>query len=149
MKCTKTTRLLVDVLLVVILIGILTRMAVPEFGGECNPHDLKLSNLTTNLQLIRAQLELYKKHHGAYPMNITAQMTKKIDADGTINTAGEYGPYVQQFPANPFIDDPAQAIKTSGADGEGWSYDSATGTFAANTAGHEGLAVPGGEQSSR
>jgi CheY-like chemotaxis protein len=39
----------------------------------------------------------------------------------------------------PDVDDLALAVKTSGEDGEGWSYDFATGTFAANTPGHEGL----------
>jgi hypothetical protein len=46
---------------------------------------------------------------------------------------------MEQFWSNPFVDDPVETVKTSGKSGEGWSYDSVTGMFRANTTGHEGL----------
>ena len=52
---------LVEILIVVIILGILAAIVVPQFTEASS--DAKLSNLTTNLQSIRAQLELYRLHH--------------------------------------------------------------------------------------
>jgi len=128
-----------DVLVIVILLGGL--QVYRSQTQWCEPtSDAKLSNLTTNLQSIRAQLELYRLHHSnKYPTDIHAQLTGKTDADGKLNPAGAYGPYMQEFPANPFVGRASEAVKTSGAPGEGWSYDPATGLFLANTRGHKDL----------
>ena len=145
MNSKKTVFAIVKVLIVAVILGILGACVIPEFHCVCNSANAVLSNLTTNLQSIRAQLELYKKHHnGAYPANITDGLTKKTDIDGTINTSGAYGPYLRQFPANPYVDDPAKAVKTTGAPGEGWDYDPATGVFRANADAHD--ECPAGRQ---
>ena len=129
---------LVEILIVVVILGILAAIIIPQFTSAAE--DSKLSNLVSNLQSVRAQLELYKMHHNeTYPTNITTQLTSKTDSDGTVNASGAYGPYLYVFPANPFIDDAAAAVKTSGAAGEGWSYTAGTGVLVANTAGHGGL----------
>jgi general secretion pathway protein G len=129
---------LVEILIVVIILGILAAIVVPQFTEASS--DAKLSNLTTNLQSIRAQLELYRLHHnGVYPPDITTGLTSKSDSDCTINAAGAYGPYMQQFPANPFVDVAADAVKTDGVAGSGWSYTAASGAFTAATAAHTGL----------
>ena len=130
---------LVEILIVVIILGILAAIVVPQFTEASS--DAKLSNLTTNLQSIRAQLELYRLHHnGAYPpTDVTSALTKKTTSAGVVDAAGTYGPYMQQFPANPFIDTAADAVKTDGAAGSGWSYTPATGVFIAFSAGHTTL----------
>lgn len=129
---------LVEILIVVIILGILAAIVVPQFTEASS--DAKLSNLTTNLQSIRAQLELYRLHHnGAYPTSITDGLTKKTKSDGTVDASGAYGPYMQQFPANPFIDDAAAAVLTDGVAGSGWDYTAASGVFLANSAGHGSL----------
>jgi len=130
---------LVEILIVVIILGILAAIVVPQFTEASS--DAKLSNLTTNLQSIRAQLELYRLHHnGAYPpVDVTSALTKKTKSDGTVDAAGAYGPYMQQFPANPFIDVAADAVKTDGAAGSGWGYTAATGVFIASSTGHGSL----------
>jgi len=138
MNRKQTAFTLVEILIVVIILTILAAIVVPTFTSASQ--DSKLSNLLSNLQSIRAQLELYKMHHNEmYPTNIDTQLTGKTDSDGTINASGAYGPYLHMFPANPFIDDPAEGIKTGGNAGEGWDYDSATGVIIPNTAGHGGL----------
>ena len=138
MKRDKTAFTLVEILIVVVILGILAAIVIPQFTSAAE--DSKLSNLMSNLQSIRAQLELYKMHHNeTYPTSINTQLTSKTDADGTVNAAGAYGPYLHIFPANPFIDDPVEGVKTTGAAGEGWSYNSTTGVIVANTAGHGSL----------
>ncbi len=147
----ETIHLLFGVLIILMLMGIVLYMVMPEINYESSSN-LKLSNLTTNLQSVRAQLELYRLHHnGAYPADITKGLTMKTDSDGTVSDTGEYGPYMEQFPANPFVDNAVQAVKANGADGEGWSYrptsharncrpgECYTRVFFANTPGHEGL----------
>jgi len=110
----------------------------PQF--TCTGSDAPLSNLTTNLQSVRAQLELYRLHHnGEYPKDVVAGLTKKTDSDGTVTESGELGPYMLGFPANPFVDDPVKAVKSRGASGEGWFYKPETGGFFASTPGHANL----------
>jgi len=128
---------LVEILIVVIILGILAAIVVPQFTEASS--DAKLSNLTTNLQSIRAQLELYRLHHnGSYPTNISDGLTKATTSAGVVDAAGAYGPYMQQFPANPFIDVAADAVKTDGVAGSGWSYTAASGAFIAFSTGHTG-----------
>ncbi|MDP7289278.1 MAG: prepilin-type N-terminal cleavage/methylation domain-containing protein, partial [Phycisphaerae bacterium] len=78
---------LVEILIVVIILGILAAIVVPQFTEASS--DAKLSNLVTNLQSIRAQLELYRLHHnGSYPTNITDGLTKKTKSYRTVDASG-------------------------------------------------------------
>jgi len=123
-----------------VAIAVVTGVFGCDRGDEDALAEAKLLTLTANLQSIRAQLELYKIHHNEkYPTHIKIQLTGKTDTDGTVNASGAYGLYLQVFPANPFVDDPVEAVKTGGGPGEGWSYGPATGAFVANTPGHEQL----------
>jgi len=134
----ETAFTLVEILIVVLIMSILAAIIIPQFTSASE--DSKLSNLMSNLQSIRAQLELYKMHHNeTYPTNINTQLTSKTDSDGTVNASGAYGPYLHVFPANPFVDDPVDAVKTEGKAGEGWDYDNTTGVIVPNTAGHGSL----------
>jgi len=135
---SKTAFTLIEILIVVVILAILAAIVIPQFTSAAE--DSKLSNLLSNLQSIRAQLELYKMHHNeTYPTDPIKQLTQKTDSDGTLNASGAYGPYLHVFPSNPFVDDPVEAKKTGGGAGEGWSYNAATGVITPNTAGHTGL----------
>src|SRR5258708_3304185 len=90
---------LVEILIVVIVLGILAGIVVPQFSMASS--DAKLSSLKTNLQSIRGQIQLYKVQHGdAWPTaaNFSNQMTLSSKDDGTtaaIGTAGyTFGPYL-------------------------------------------------------
>jgi general secretion pathway protein G len=129
---------LAETLIVIMLLGLLASIVVPQFTNANG--DAKMANLKKNLQQVRAQLELYRlQHKNAYPTDITAQLTSKTDDDGEIDPAGACGPYMRFFPDNSFIDDPAKSEAVTGADGEGWDYDSSTGVFLANSDGHDEL----------
>jgi len=119
---------LIEILIVVMILAILGSVVIAHFNDVSE--DSRESNLQTNLQSIRAQLELYKmQHNDAYPTDITKQLTNKTDVDGVVDPNGVYGPYLPEFPANPYIEDPVKAVKTSGASGEGWNYNAATGVI--------------------
>lgn len=129
---------LVELLIVVIILGILAAVVIPQFSDAST--DARLASLTTNLQTIRGQLDLYKlQHNGTYPLltNFVNAMTKKSDVDGTINATGKFGPYLQRIPNNPFTVGGTGNDVTSGAaaTSKAWYYDETAGTFKANNAG--------------
>ena len=129
---------LAETLIVIMLLGLLASIVVPQFSDANG--DAKMANLKKNLQQVRSQLELYRlQHKNTYPTDIAAQLTSKTDDDGGINPAGLCGPYMRFFPDNRFIYDPAKAEAVTGAAGEGWNYDSSTGIFLANSDGHDEL----------
>ena len=130
---------LVELLIIVIILGILAAVVIPQFSDAST--DARLSSLTTNLQTIRGQLDLYRlQHNGSYPGQATVvnQMTQKTDVDGTVNAAsGKYGPYLQRIPNNPFtVGGTGNDItNTAAASNKAWYYDATSGSFKANNGG--------------
>ncbi len=119
---------LVEILIVVIILGILAAIVIPQFTEASD--DARESALRSDLQTMRSQLELYKaQHNGAYPAaaSFVTDMTTKI---------GDYGPYVQTFPTNPYnslADVLVEATTTNlGTSGTGWHFNSDTGRFSAS-----------------
>ena len=97
---------LVEILIVVIILGILAAIVIPQFSEASD--DARLSSMLSDIQTVRSQLELYRVEHGAYPDGGTvaawkAQLLEKSAQDGTAGT--DYGPYLGTFPSNPFNDD--------------------------------------------
>ena len=127
---------LVEVLIVVIVLGILAAIVVPQFTDAST--DAKASSLTTNLQIIRGQIQLYKlQHDDTWPAlaTFTAQMTTFSKADGTTHATDRtnypLGPYLQAIPNNPYTgtnDVTADAAAATKA----WYYNATTGEFRAN-----------------
>ena len=121
---------LVEILIVVVILGILAAIVIPQFTDAST--EAKESSLKSDLQTMRSQIELYKiQHNDTAPALLTfeAQMTAYTLVDGTASTAGAddtYGPYLQQVPTNQFND-----LNTLDADGAagggGWEYTAATG----------------------
>ncbi len=134
---------LVEILIVVILLGILAAIVIPQFSGVS--HESRVSALLSNLQIIRSQRQLYKaKHEGAWPdKDLVDQLTKYTDADGetsdTPDSDHRLGPYLQTWPANSISGkskvkvrkQPNQQFSPPPKD-EGWWYNTATGEFRAN-----------------
>ena len=130
---------LVEILIVVIILGILAAIVIPQFTQASN--DARMSSLTSDLQTVRAQVELYKIHHGdKLPTNLITQMTAMTDLNGLVaGDAGvgvlKYGPYLQKFPTNAFnnLDTLASdAVGPLGDDSTGWHYHTVTAQFSAN-----------------
>lgn len=122
---------LVEMLIVAIVLAILAAVVIPQFGDAST--DVKISAVKSSLHSIRSQLELYRfQHNGSYPGLATweDQMTKKTDADGTVNASGKFGPYLLTMPVNPMDDSSAIDAVQDGSGG--WSYDVGTGVFQAD-----------------
>ncbi len=132
---------LVEILIVVIILGILAAIVVPQFTEASS--DAKLSALMTDLQAVRNQISLYKAQHGfALPSkDIVDELTNRTDADGTVNNSnGSYGPYLNKFPTNPFAgNNDVNVDGTKGSGTAGWYYNTTTGEFSPNTSDHSDL----------
>lgn len=117
--------------------------------------DARESALVSDLQTLRSQLELYKVQHlERYPdvdehgrqdtANFVARLTGRTDQEGRLDPEGAFGPYLMQFPTNPFVRRKAGQVSFGAApppgDGTtGWYYDTQTGGFFANDPEHKDL----------
>jgi general secretion pathway protein G len=123
---------LVEILIVVVILGILAAIVIPQFTNASE--DAKESALVSDLQTMRGQIELYKaQHNGVVPGDVTtvsgaaaveAALTGYTNVYG-ITQAGPgtniYGPYMQKIPKNPFNE--GRGINAAAADGsvQGWT----------------------------
>jgi len=131
---------LVEILIVVIILGILAAIVIPQFSEASD--DARLSSLMSDLQTVRSQLELYRVQHTSYPDEVTSagwtlQLTGQTDIDGNAGT--DYGPYLQTFPTNGFNDSATVYIDVGGLGSpgaqsttDGWYFDTTNGKFAPN-----------------
>lgn len=138
---------LVEILIVVVILGILAAIVIPQFTQAST--EAKTNSLCSDLQTLRSQIELYKVQHNDNPptlANFENQMIYCTDIDGA--TAGTpskvrdaandiiYGPYLERIPANPFDDVDTLVAITDPCDvptGDGgWGYIQATGAIYAN-----------------
>jgi general secretion pathway protein G len=134
---------LVEILIVVVILGILAAIVIPQFTEAST--EAKLSSLCTDLQTLRSQIELYKIQHNDNPplfANFVDQMTKKSDINGAVPPvlSEVYGPYVQKIPVNQFNDmfdatgihGKLDNTLTIGDDGGSWEYNQTTGAINAD-----------------
>jgi len=139
---------LVEILIVVIILGILAAIVIPQFTEASN--DARVSSMVSDLQTVRSQIELYKiQHLDNYPGtvngtwtigNFVPHLTGTTDVQGV--AGGTLGPYMQKFPTNPFkggtiadaVRDATGATDPNAESGdEGWWFNSQLGTFGVNT----------------
>jgi general secretion pathway protein G len=138
---TKSGFTLVEILIVVVILGILAAIVIPQFTEAST--EAKFSSLCTDLQTLRSQIELYKIQHNDNPplfASFVDQMTKQSDLNGTVPPAAGlavYGPYIQKIPINQFNDKyDATGIHgkldnsgTAGDNGGSWEYDQSDGSI--------------------
>jgi general secretion pathway protein G len=142
---------LVEILIVVVILGILAAIVIPQFTQAST--EAKTSSLSSDLQTLRSQIELYKvQHNDTAPLlaTFTNQMMYCTDIAGTASTSKardathQYGPYLETVPANPFNNFAtlgASTVATPLTDNSvGWGYDALTGEIhAADTVDHAKL----------
>ena len=135
---------LVEILIVVVILGILAAVVIPQFTEAST--EAKTSSLCTDLQMMRSQIELYKiQHNDDLPAegvdteaDFIADMTSQTNVAGAAGT--DYGPYMQKIPTNQFNDQEDIDVDGTLGDGShGWHFDTTTGQFHADTAAHSGL----------
>ncbi len=118
---------LVEILIVVVILGILAAIVIPQFSQAST--EAKLNSCRSSLQSLRSQIELYKIQHNDNPPsleNFAAQMTGKTNPDGT-TAGGTLGPYMQRVPKNPWNN--SNTLEADDGPGVGWVYDEDTGAI--------------------
>ena len=130
---------LVEILIVVIILGILAAIVVPQFTSAAA--DTRRAALADTARAVRQAFTLYEVQHGGLPPDILddgwSQLTTATDATG--NPAGtapgspSYGPYLQAAPFNPFTN--SSDLDTNVAGGAAWGFDSTTNQVTANDGG--------------
>lgn len=143
---------LVEILIVVIILGILAAIVIPQFTNASQ--DARKNSLTSQLQTIRSQLELYKmQHKDQLPDELVGsgswdQLVKKSNVDhGTADADADkiYGPYLQAPPVNPLNGSSLVFVvgtggtepvagANSGATNEGWVLSVDSGKIYATSA---------------
>ena len=140
---------LVEILIVVVILGILAAVVIPQFSEAST--EAKTSSLCTDLQTVRSQIELYKiQHNDVLPQPEAAgtwnRLTQYTDIAGEAQAAKDathiYGPYLQKVPTNSFNN--LGTVRTggaaAGANTHGWVFNATTGAFQADdTAAHGAL----------
>ncbi|MBN2560216.1 MAG: type II secretion system protein [Phycisphaerae bacterium] len=131
---------LVELLIVVVILGILAAVVVPQFTDADD--GAREAATQSNLTIVRRQVELYiLEHNGRTPAqgetggidknNFATRLLGRTDPDGALNATGPRGPYLTAFPRNLYndkndvrVDGPA-----AGANTHGWRYTTTTGIF--------------------
>jgi len=143
---------LVEILIVVIILGILAAMIIPQFSSATE--SARASMLMDDLRVMRSQMEVFKaQHQGVAPGFPNCDLTKTpteavllvhitqcstaAGATAPVGSAGyPYGPYMKEIPANPFNGRSSTlVIPASGSfpdapsDQYGWIYQPSTMTY--------------------
>jgi general secretion pathway protein G len=132
---------LVEILIVVIILGILAAIVIPQFTNASN--DARNNSVRSTLQTMRGQIELFKIQHADLPPAATALVTMLTGQSGPADTTqapgGTLGPYVQQFPINP-LNGFSTVLNSSGT-ACGWVYQVNGGLYTVQATDTTGTAV--------
>src|SRR5262245_24658337 len=88
---------LVELLIVVIILGILAAVVIPQFSGAAM--EAKESAMRADLNTARQAISLYRvQHNEVYPgqtdwANFVTQLTQSTNPDGSLGA--KYGPYLR------------------------------------------------------
>jgi general secretion pathway protein G len=133
---------LVEILIVVVILGILAAIVIPQFTNAST--EAKDNSLRSNLQSIRAQIQLYKMRNtdvAPAAASFGTLMTQDPNNGGGIG-----GPFLYAIPNNPYFSgNPANTVAAWGAGGAAWEIDSdgtatgKVGNFRAGDAAHQGV----------
>jgi general secretion pathway protein G len=116
---------LVEILIVVIILGILAAIVIPQFANASS--DARVTNVQTTLNSVRNQIELFKGQHNDQPPQLAgmwALLTGTSDTTETnvaAPTGTRWGPYLQAVPVNPM--NSMSAVSGNATDtNAGWYY---------------------------
>ncbi len=130
MQTVKRGFTLIEILIVVVILGILAAIVIPQFTDASQ--EAMESSVKSQLQTIRSQIELYRvKNGGALP-----DLTPAFDDLVTDN-------YLQSEPVNPFNNSTVVAAAAGAT--VGWIYNDTTGDIYAVFVNGTTAATAGGD----
>ncbi|HEY4330508.1 MAG TPA: prepilin-type N-terminal cleavage/methylation domain-containing protein, partial [Phycisphaerae bacterium] len=96
---------LVEILIVVVILGILAAIVIPQFANASS--DARVTNLKTTLANVRNQIEVFKcQHNDTAPAlsgmwNLLTGQSDTAEANSNAPAGTHWGPYLQAAPINP------------------------------------------------
>ena len=125
---------LVEILIVVVILGILAAIVVPQFTNAAN--DARTANIATQVTTIESQLDLWAaRNNGVYP--------DLVSSGETFEDLIDEG-YFKDEPVNPYTGSSSIVVNTTFDDADvsiiefsspdstdGWVYDQTSGNIAA------------------
>jgi len=115
---------LVEILIVVIILGILAAIVIPQFANSTS--DAKTNTLKFSLQTLRKQIDLFQLQHDGKPPKddkAFARVMAGKTGPNNVNTdtpGGTIGPYLTAMPANPLNN--FTSVSDAPAANVGWVY---------------------------
>lgn len=110
---------LVEILIVVVILGILAAIVVPQFTNATQ--DAQAGNLKTQLSSLNSQIELYRARNNSYPDFSQATVWDDLKTGG----------YIKAAPVNPFNNSSTVTVSDSGAATFGWNWNATKGELQA------------------
>lgn len=127
---------LVEILIVVVILGILAAIVVPQFTNAAN--ESRVGNVATQVSTIETQLELWAaRNNGTYPA-LSDQASWQVLVDQGYFKAIPRNPFTNSIAitaaaADVFVDDDGTPVTVIyEGTGGGWYYDVVTGNIAAH-----------------
>ena len=126
---------LIELVIVIVIIGIISAIAIPRMSSSAE--NAAKNAVIGDLSSLQRALDLYEVEHEGVMVHVGAanagtiykRLTAKTDLDGTVNTSGIYGPYIDGIPVNPI--NGLQTVRidgvAAGANTHGWRYNTTTG----------------------
>jgi prepilin-type N-terminal cleavage/methylation domain-containing protein len=114
---------LIEILIVVIILGILAAIVIPQFASASS--DARKASVASTVQSIRDEVQLYRVQHG----DLVPDLVTNWDPLTTITSYGsnpKLGPYLQSTPINPMITSTVAGANSKVTDG---NCDNAAGPF--------------------
>ncbi|MBL4591392.1 MAG: prepilin-type N-terminal cleavage/methylation domain-containing protein [Phycisphaerales bacterium] len=127
---------LVEILIVVVILGILAAIVVPQFTNAAN--EARVGNVNTQVSTIESQLELFAaRNNGTYPDLATTGWGTVGGSAGTMVADN----YLKEVPINPFTQSSTIVANTTFTSSlsvftianstDGWAYNRTTGNIVA------------------
>jgi general secretion pathway protein G len=151
---------LIELMIVMTVLAILAVIVVPQIMSASG--EARESALRTDLTMLRRQIDIYRLQHGQRGPHLDengqldtagfiARLAGRTDSDGKLNANGVCGPYVTEWPTNPFGSEavagdvafakPSPPLRNGKT---GWYYSTITCIISPNSAtGAEDLDPPG------
>lgn len=126
---------LMELLLFALVLAITAAIVVPKYSRA--DVDDRLLAMRSRVAAVRAQIQRYAEQHGgAWPdaETFAAQMTGQTDVSGSPlagdSEGRQFGPYLQQVPANPYTG--GNVVSNGPVGSSDWFYEPRNGYFTAN-----------------